>query len=94
MRSPARAGAHLHFEIPTIRLFAHSEAIERAPPDGAKRSHVGEGNVIEKSEQTTRGAPGEDLLEVHAPGFTLAADPRPDDKIGFVVHNRPNELVH
>ena len=69
----------------SIRKFASfmpscSSASRRIARNGR---HVRVFNAVKKSEQKTRGAAGENLLEIHAACFALAARARTDDEILF-----------
>src|SRR5438876_10468067 len=84
--------AHLHLEIPSVGFLLHPESIQRLPPDRPERTHVGVANTIEKSQKNAGNAAGEDLLEVHASRFALAARARTDHEILFSVDAGLDEL--
>src|SRR3979411_1030016 len=87
-------GAHLHLEIPSVGFFLHPESIQRLPPDGPERTHIGIANTVEKSKENAGDAAGENLLKIHASRFPLSTRARTDHEILFSVHDGLHELPH
>ncbi len=56
---------------------------ESLASNGAKWTHVGVSNAVEKVEQPANEAPGNDLLTIHATRFASPPNPRSDDEILF-----------
>src|SRR5436305_2521922 len=71
---PRSRRAHLHFEIPSICLFAHPEAIERVAPDRPQRAHIRISDTVERVHGPSCEVAGHELLNAHA--AVLAHTPR------------------
>ena len=91
---PRTRGTHLHLQVPAVGFFLHPESLERVTANGAERTHVGVANAVKNSQKDACDPPGENLLEIHAPGFALPAGTRANHKILLSVGDGPNKSFH
>src|SRR4029077_4174051 len=86
--------SHLHFQVPAVGLFAHSETGESFASDGAEWAHVGITNSVQYRHQRPGQASGEELLKIHAAGLAFSARARTDHKIMSAGQDRLDHALH
>jgi hypothetical protein len=91
---PLFGRAHLHLQVPTVGLFAHSKTFQRLAANSAKRAHVGVTDTVKQREECSGEPASEELLKVHAAGLPFAAGTRADYEIMCAGNNRPDDLLH
>ena len=82
---------HLHFKVPAICFFRHSELSQPVNAHGPKGRHIGVIHAIHGSHENASKPPGDDLLWRHAAGLAAAYYSRTHDEVCLILGYRPDD---